>query len=139
MTDGSVELETRVDAPRDLVFEFLVDPALYVRWQGSEADLDPRPGGRFRVVIEGNVMLGEYVEVQRPNRVVVTWGWEGNPKMPPGSSTVEFTLEADGEGTLVRVRHTGLPESERGMHRQGWERYLATLSRQRPQTEGSTG
>jgi uncharacterized protein YndB with AHSA1/START domain len=78
-------------------------------------------------------MLGEYVEVQRPNRVVVTWGWEGNPKMPPGSSTVEFTLEPDGEGTVVRVRHIGLPDSEIDMHRQGWERYLAALSRQRPQ------
>jgi uncharacterized protein YndB with AHSA1/START domain len=78
-------------------------------------------------------MLGEYVEIDRPSRVVVTWGWEGNPKMPPGSSTVEFTLEQDGEATVVRVRHTGLPESEIEMHRQGWQRYLAELGRQRPQ------
>ena len=130
-----LELETRVDAPPEVVFTFLVDPELYVRWQGSEAELDPRPGGRFRVVIEGNVALGQYVEVHPPHRVVVSWGWEGNPDVPPGSSTVEFTLEADGDGTLLRVRHTGLPEEAIEMHRQGWEQYLAALSIQRPRRQ----
>ena len=133
MSSEPLELETRVDAPPELVFEYLVDPARYVRWQGSEADLDPRPGGRFRVVIEGNTMLGEYIEVLRPHRVVVTWGWEGNPEVPPGSSKVEFTLDADGEGTLVRVRHTELPDGAVEMHRQGWQRYLAALSRRLPE------
>lgn len=130
MSGAPLEVETRVDAPPDLVFEFLVDPALYTRWQGQEADLDPRPGGRFRVVVEGNVVLGEYVEVDPPRRVVITWGFEGNPEVPPGSSTVEFNLEADGQGTVVRVRHTGLPTEAIEMHRQGWERYLAALSAQ---------
>jgi uncharacterized protein YndB with AHSA1/START domain len=81
-------------------------------------------------VIENNVALGEYVEVDPPRRVVITWGWEGNPEVPPGSSTVEINLRPDGEGTLVHVRHTGLPDGAIEQHRQGWERYLGELSRQ---------
>jgi uncharacterized protein YndB with AHSA1/START domain len=131
MSDPALEVETRVEAPPEIVFEHLVDPALYIRWQGSEAELDPRPGGRFRVVIEGNVALGQYVEVDPPRRVVVTWGWEGNGEVPPGSSTVEITLRPDGEGTLVRVRHSGLPEGEVGIHREGWENYLGQMERLR--------
>ncbi len=123
-----VELETRVDAPPETVFTFLVDPELYVRWQGTEAELDARPGGRFRIVVEGNVVAGEYIEVSPPHRVVVTWGFEGNPDLPPGSSTVEFTLEPDGDGTVVRVRHVSLPDEAVDQHRQGWVRYLAQLT-----------
>ncbi|MGH2684671.1 MAG: SRPBCC family protein [Actinomycetota bacterium] len=129
MTDHlAVEVETRVDAPPEIVFEFLVDPERYIEWQGSEAELDPRPGGRFRVVVEGNVALGEYVEVSPPSRVVLRWGWEGNPEVPPASSTVEITLEADGDATIVRIRHTGLPEQAMEMHRDGWHRYLGQLA-----------
>src|SRR5436190_20092200 len=34
----------------------------------------------------GHIVVGEYVLVEPPMRVVFTWGWEGNPDLPPGSS-----------------------------------------------------
>jgi hypothetical protein len=56
-------------------------------------------------------------------------GWEGNGDLPPGSSTVEITLVPDGDGTLVRLRHTGLPSEEsRALHAAGWSHYLGRLS-----------
>jgi uncharacterized protein YndB with AHSA1/START domain len=73
--------------------------------------------------------VGRYLVVDPPRRLVLTWGWEGNQHLPPGSSTVEITLEPDGEGTIVRLRHTGLPDDElRQQHREGWVRYLDRLS-----------
>ena len=47
-------------------------------WMGVAALLDPRPGGTFRVDANGrDVVIGEYVEVEPPHRVVFTWGFEG--------------------------------------------------------------
>ena len=38
-----------------------------------------------------------------------TWGWVGNEYLPPGSTTVEVTLITDGDATVVRLVHKGLP------------------------------
>ena len=40
--------------------------------------------------------------------------------MKPGQSTVEFLLEQDGNGTLVRLRHYSLPQGAIESHRRGW-------------------
>jgi uncharacterized protein YndB with AHSA1/START domain len=101
-----------------------------VRWQGTKAELDPRPGGVFRVWMdEDSVARGEFVEVEPPNRVVFTWGWEGNEGVPPGSTTVELTLQADGDGTVLSLRHTGLPDGEAAaMHEEGWRFFIGRLA-----------
>ena len=125
-----VEREVRIDAPREEIFKFFVDPEQMIRWKGVEATLDPRPGGIYRVNVTGaDVVRGEYVEVSPNERVVFTWGWEGegNP-VPSGSSTVEITLVPDGATTLVRLRHHGLPGGPEDRHAEGWEHYLARLA-----------
>jgi hypothetical protein len=54
-----------------------------------------------------------------PNRkVVFTWG--GVEGLEPGQSIVEFFLDPDGAGTLVRLRHYRLPASALESHRLGW-------------------
>jgi uncharacterized protein YndB with AHSA1/START domain len=61
--------------------------------------------------------------------LVFTWGWEGNKSVPPGSTTVEFTLEADGDGTVLSLRHRGPPDGEAAaMHEQGWRLFTARLA-----------
>lgn len=127
----AVEREMRVDASPETVFEFFTDPAKMVRWKGQAATLDPRPGGVYRVEMnEHAVARGEYVEIDPPHRIVFTWGWEGgDAPTPPGSSTVEITLTADGDGTLVRLVHSGLPSPESAeAHGQGWDQYMPRLA-----------
>jgi uncharacterized protein YndB with AHSA1/START domain len=127
---GAVEVEQRIAASATTVFSFLTDPAKFVRWMGIEARLDPRPGGTFRLDVDGeHIATGQYEVVDPPHRVVLSWGWEGSPEVPPGSTTVEITLTPDGEGTLLRLRHIGLPsEEQRASHRDGWKGYLAQLA-----------
>ncbi len=49
MIEGDVVVEEiRLGRPPHEVFDFFVDPHKLVRWIGIGADLDPRPGGRFR-------------------------------------------------------------------------------------------
>ena len=126
-----VQREVRIDASPEVVFSFFTDPDQMIRWKGITAELDPRPGGVYRVVMNGrDVARGEYVEVVPYERVVFTWGWEaeGHP-IPPGSSTVEVTLVPHGGGTLVRLRHTGLPDDDaRAQHGAGWDHYFARLA-----------
>jgi len=128
-----VEREVRIAARPETVFEFFTDPDKMVLWKGREADLDPQPGGIYRVEMGDQIVArGEYVEIDRPSRVVFTWGWEGQESsgphgVPPGSSRVEVTLEPDGEGTLVRLRHLDLPEEARQIHGEGWDLYLGRL------------
>jgi uncharacterized protein YndB with AHSA1/START domain len=83
----------------------------------------------YRVEINArDVARGEYVEIVPPSRIVFTWGWESaDSKVPPGSSTVEVSLIPDGNGTIVRLRHFGLPMDEREIHAGGWEHYLERL------------
>jgi uncharacterized protein YndB with AHSA1/START domain len=125
-----IEREIRIAASPETVFDYFVDPDKMVEWKGRKAELDPRPGGLYRVDINDQaVVRGEYVEIDTPSRVVFTWGWEGtsNP-VPPGSSRVEISLQPDGDGTLVRLRHLDLPEAEREIHGHGWDHYLSRLA-----------
>lgn len=128
-SDGALVLTQRVAAPPEAVFEFLVDPEKMLRWMGTEAELEPRPGGTFRVDINGSdVAVGTYVSVERPTRVVFTWGWDGSTDVPPGSSTVTMTLTADGDDTVVELRHEGLPGGSGDQHAEGWNHFLPLLA-----------
>ena len=127
-----VEREVRIAARPETVFDFFVDPRKMLQWKGRKAELDPRPGGVYRVEISDEaVARGEYVEIEPPSRVVFTWGWEGQESgvhaVPPGSSRVEVDLIPDGDGTLVRLRHLDLPAESREIHGQGWDLYLGRL------------
>lgn len=124
-----VALQIMIEAPPETVFEFLVDPRLMRRWMGSHVVLEPWPGGRFAVDNGDNLARGRFLEVQAPERVVFSWGWEGSDAVPPGSSTVTFTLEPVGGGTLVRLVHSGLPGGEDIRHAQGWDHYLGRLAK----------
>ena len=125
-----VEREVRIAARPETIFLFFVEPEKMMRWKGISAELDPRPGGIYRVDVTGrDIARGEYVEVTPHSRVVFTWGWEGeHHPVPPGSSTVEITLTPDGDGTIVRLRHFDLPTEAQELHGQGWDHYMERLA-----------
>jgi uncharacterized protein YndB with AHSA1/START domain len=132
--DEAVEREIRIAASPETVFDFFTDPEKQVLWMGRRAELDARPGGVYRIEISDQLIVGgEFVEIAAPTRVVYTFGWEGQEAgagehgVPPGSSRVEVTLQPDGDGTVVTLRHFDLPPEAHEIHGQGWELYLARL------------
>jgi uncharacterized protein YndB with AHSA1/START domain len=121
--------ELHIDAPRETVFAYFTDPAKMARWMGIEHRLDPVPGGDFRVDVDGrNVAAGRFVEVDPPARVVFTWGWEESEEMPPGSSTVEVRLTAEGDKTVLHFVHRDLTREQAQRHGEGWDHFLPRLS-----------
>jgi uncharacterized protein YndB with AHSA1/START domain len=91
--------------------------------------VEASPGGVYRVNVTGtNHAVGEYVEVDPPRRVVFTWGWEGDEQVPPGSSTVTIDLIPEGDATIVRLTHSGLPEGAGAAQLAGWEHFLPRLA-----------
>jgi uncharacterized protein YndB with AHSA1/START domain len=123
--------EILIDATPETIFPLLTTGEGHLRWEGTEAEIDARPGGVYRVVVAGAyVGLGEFVEVVPNERVVFTFGWDmpDNP-IGPGSTRVEITLVPDGSKTLLRLTHSGLPDDEAvAMHTHGWDHYLARLA-----------
>jgi len=131
-TTTAIEREIAIAARPETVWEFFVDPEKACRWMGTSAELDPQPGGIYRVeVIPGNVARGVFVELDPPRRLVYTWGWEAGAAsaVPPGSTTIEIDLVPDGDGTTVHFTHRDLPtEDAAGKHAHGWGHYLERLA-----------
>lgn len=117
-----------IDAAPAEVFDYLVTESGMTAWMGQHAVLDPRPGGGFAVEVAGYAIRGRYLAVERPSRVVFTWGMEGVPDLPPGASTVEFRLTPTARGTRVDLLHADLPDAQLEGHAAGWTHFMARLS-----------
>jgi uncharacterized protein YndB with AHSA1/START domain len=122
-----ISASVRIAAAPEVVFPYFTDPELIVTWIGERAELDARAGGNFAVDFGSVAARGTYLVVEPPHRVVFTWGVPGDETLPPGSSTVEVVLVADGDDTIVDLTHRALPEDREASHLEGWERCLAAL------------
>lgn len=118
-----------IDAAPEIVFDFLVTDAGMTAWMGEWASLDPVPDGSFAVDIAGYRARGSFLEVDRPRRVKISWGFVESETLPPGTSTVSFELTAIGDGTRVDLVHADLPEGETPGHASGWKHFLPRLTR----------
>ena len=122
--------ETQIAAPPAAVFALLTDPDKILRWIGTEAQLDPQPGGIYLVNVTGaRVSRGFFREVVPVHRLAYSFGWVDSEVVPPGSSLVEIDLIEQPPCTLLRLTHTGLPNAEQcAGHAEGWAHYLDRLA-----------
>jgi uncharacterized protein YndB with AHSA1/START domain len=127
----SVVREVKINAKPETVFSYLVDQSKLRRWFSNGGTWDARPGAEYRLeVTKEDIASGKFIEVTPPSKLVLTFGWEGEDAVTkPGSSTLEITLKADGDGTILRLVHSGLPTAESAeQHGGGWQHYLDRLA-----------
>jgi hypothetical protein len=94
---------------------------------GDVARLEAADGGVFSVDINGVLIRGHFVRIDRPNLIEIAWGEAGNEAMPPGTTRLRVTLEARGPITRVSLEHTGLVPSEAAKHAIGWPHFIERL------------
>lgn len=127
----AIELTVRISARCETVFRFFSDPERYQSWMGQQSTIEPKLGGILTVSFgPGPTASGRIVEMVENERIVFSWGHEeGAGRVPPESTRVTITLTPTEEGTLVRLRHDGLPtEEQRTGHKRGWAYYLSSLA-----------
>lgn len=127
----SITREITIAAPPKTVFGFLTDPDRIVQWMGRRITADARVGGEVVVDMNGfDIAHGKFVEVTPYTRVAYTWGWASlDPDgLKPGASLVEYTLEPSGDGTLLKMVHSGLTALTAPGYDEGWRDLLARLA-----------
>ena len=133
-SDTEILITREFDAPRDVVFKAMNDPALIPQWWGPRGHttrvdkMDVRPGGAWRFIsgtsaADETAFRGEYREVKAPERIVQTFEWEPMA----GHISVETATFTEREGrTVLTVRSVFSSKEDRdGMVQSGMEKGLA--------------
>ena len=142
-TMNALRVSQVIRADREKLFRAWTDPAELVHWWRMEEDgwsfagatIDLRVGGRYRLGMtnpEGktHVAVGEYREIDPPQRLAFTWDWD-DPVSALGETlvTVEFN-DAGAGATEVVLTHERFADSNRvSRHEQGWMQLLRLLNR----------
>jgi uncharacterized protein YndB with AHSA1/START domain len=117
-----------IAATQEEVFDYFVRPELLVRWMGDYARLEASDGGVFSVDINGVLIRGHFVRIERPNLIEIAWGEAGNAAMPPGATRLLVTLAAQDAGTRLTLEHSGLVPPEATKHAMGWPHFVERLA-----------
>ncbi|WP_050669322.1 SRPBCC family protein [Luteipulveratus halotolerans] len=98
-------------------------------WPGVTCDVDLRVGGHWRIEAPGQKIAvhGTYTRIDEPTDLGFTWIWSEDGIDGPVEH-VEVTFAAHGDGTHLRVRHSGIADLD-GMraYEQGWAFTLTQL------------
>lgn len=134
----SVTFVRRIRARPSVVFDAVTTAEGIAQWWGPDAgpvllaETDVRVGGRYRLrfrKLDGmeHETTGTYLELLRPERVVMSWRWVGGAE-DPGESRIEMVLRAIPEGTELTFSHSRLHDEEtRRSHEAGWNGSLQKL------------
>jgi len=120
--EAAISSEILINTAPAIVFALLTDAQQMMSWLARDVNADPRPGGVFRLADFSGLWVEEaYLEIIAHRLVVFSWG--GIEGLKCGESTVGFTLQREGNSTLVRLRHFGLSDSAGSAHRLYWKRW----------------
>ncbi|MCG8506394.1 MAG: SRPBCC domain-containing protein [Sphingomonadales bacterium] len=116
-----------IDAPPDVVFAYFTDAEKTARWCGVGAEVDPVPGGVYRLDMGvAGVFDGTIIEIE-PGKSL-SWEVRGPEGVAAPPSVIEISVTAEAGGTRVHIRQTGLTPPFDRMAGRGWDHHLARLS-----------
>lgn len=134
-----VRIERTFDAPAEALFDAWTSPEVMRRWfhvapdwETPEAEVDLRVGGKVRIVMrrpDGTEVGagGEYVEIDRPRRLVMTWTFSDDPS---NQQRIELSFsESDGSTTVVMINSGISTDERRDAQQWGWNGCLDILER----------
>lgn len=129
------------EAAPERVFDAWLVPRVLGQWMFGphvrqenvvRLDVDPRVGGRFSLKVERNGEIvdhvGQYLEIERPHRLVFTWAVKGQSDDAP--SQVHIDIVASSSGCVLTLVHSmDAKWSEYAQRTQdGWNTMLDALA-----------
>jgi uncharacterized protein YndB with AHSA1/START domain len=138
MAGLTIERDILIEAPVDVVWRTITEPAQMSQWFASRVDLVIEPGahGYLEFGDQGGPVVVEIVDP--PTRFSFRWNHpRGEEPVVGNSQLVEFTLTQEAaERTRLRVTETGYesrswPDAEKqryaNEHQEGWGDFLDRL------------
>jgi uncharacterized protein YndB with AHSA1/START domain len=129
---GVVRIEDRYDTGIDDLWSALIDPVRLARWFG-QVDGDLRLGGEFRTSGPDQDSAGRVEACEPPRRLRVTTretdeSYREGSGAPPFDETIEATLTADGDRTILVIEVRGMPLDKIAFYGAGWQIIAEKLS-----------
>lgn len=136
MSNVKLELKRVFPAKVSEVFEAWTQPAVLQQWfapgeMSAAVDADVRAGGSYRIVMrrpDGQVhtVTGVYKELVQNEKLVFTWGWEGEQRHE--SQVTVMLVDRGGETELTLLHELLASEESKAQHAHGWEGCLDKLA-----------
>jgi uncharacterized protein YndB with AHSA1/START domain len=134
-----VRIERTFAASAEDVFDAWTSPEVMRRWfhpapdwETPEAEVDLRAGGKVRVVMRKpdgsqSEAQGEYVLIDRPHRLVMTWTFDDDPA---NEQLIELSFsESEGSTTVLMVNGGISTDGRRHDQDEGWHACFNELER----------
>ncbi len=131
----TLRVSKRFNASAERVFDAWLDPAKAGKWlfatptgEMVRVEIDARVGGSFTIVRrDGEEVehVGEYLEIDRPRRLVFTFGV---PKFSKEMTKVTIDIVPQGDGCALTLTHENVLPDWAGRTEQGWGMILGNLA-----------
>ena len=130
--DQVLTIERNFKASPEALFDAWTDPEILSQWWGPEdvsipvLDLDVKEGGAWTTTMfsdqMGNkIVSGTYKTIERPNRLVFTWGWTGEDGSRGHETEIEVLFEKSDDGTKMTMHQQKFCDAtDRDNHYMGW-------------------
>jgi uncharacterized protein YndB with AHSA1/START domain len=123
-----------IEVPVARVWRALTEPGLIRIWSGLDAEVDPRPGGAYRIG-KRDASREAHIDIFEVNRRLRLIYLNGADSPPSDSAVVDdFILDVrkGANTTSLRLLGSGIPDApawDQGYTRirLGWERFLARI------------
>ena len=125
----------RFEASPERVFDAWIDPETARKWlftsptsESNRTELDPRVGGEWTITDRRDgvdyTALGEYLEIDRPRRLVFTFAM---PQFSPHSDRVVVEIAPEGMGCLLTLMPELMPPDYHSATEEGWGKMFDNL------------
>ena len=132
----TLRMSRRFDASPERVFDAWADPRVAAKWlftsptsESHSTELDVRVGGGWAIIDRRDGVdyraIGEYLEVDRPRRLVFSFGM---PQFAEGFARVIVEIAADGTGALMTLTQEDVPAGAEAGLEEGWSAMFETLA-----------
>lgn len=113
-------LKTTIPATPQQVYDAWLSSKEHSAMTGGVANVDPKVGGDFDAW--DGYITGKTIELDPGRRILQTWRTSQFTEKD-SDSIIEVLLESDGDGTLLTLIHSNVPDGQTSYEEVGWQQH----------------